>query len=155
MSDGDKGQQSSAQDKLASYWRSKCEGALLPSREDIDPTDLTDLVPWLGFTDVAYEGNTIRLRYRMTGTAIVGLARREMTGRWFHDLYTDEQMVYFVGLARSIIESREPISIETKMLSPGREFIEVSALACPLASNGHDVDAIVLVMERINETGAE
>lgn len=155
MSDGDKGQQSSAQDKLASYWRSKCRGELLPSREDIDPTDLTDLVSWLVFMDVAYEGKTIRLRYRMTGAAVAGLARREVTGRWFHELYNDEQMAYVIGLARSTIESRAPISIETKMLSPGREFIEVSALACPLASNGHDVDAIVLVMKRVTETGAE
>lgn len=145
MSNVTSGQGSNAQEQLVSYWQGKCEGARLPSREDIDPTDLADLLRYLVFMDIVYDGKDIRLRYRMTGAAGVDLAQREVTGLWLHDLYTDKQVAYFVNLARSAIESREPVSFDTNMLSPGREFIEVSALGCPLASNGQDVDAIVIV----------
>lgn len=143
------GPEGNARERLISYWQEKCKGALLPSREDIDPTDLADLLPHLVFMDIAYDGEDMRLRYRMTGAAGVEIARREVTGLWLDELYTDKQVAYFVNLARGAIESREPISFETNMLSPGREFIEVSALGCPLASNGHDVDAIVLLFGQV------
>lgn len=146
MGSRDSGQEYSAQQQLASYWKGKCEGSLLPSREDIDPTDLADILPRLVFIDVVYEGEEIRLKYRMTGAAVADMAQREVTGLWLHELYTDEQMARFVDLARQAIENREPKSFETNMPSPGREFIEISVLGCPLSSNGQDIDAIALVV---------
>ncbi len=47
MNSGVSGSKYSAQEHLASYWKGKCEGSLLPSREDIDPTDLADILPCL------------------------------------------------------------------------------------------------------------
>lgn len=147
------GREYSAQEQLASYWKGKCEGSLLPSREDIDPTDLADILPRLVFMDLVYEGEEIRLRYRMTGAAVAKMAQREVTGFWLHELYTDEDVTWFVALARQAIESRGPISFETNMPSPGREFIEISVLGCPLASNGRDIDAIALVVEQMMQAG--
>lgn len=135
--------------RLEAYWSEKCKDGLWPSRRDIDPVDLPDILPHILFVEVVLECDIIRLRYGLTGNAGVQLARREVTGRWFHEMYSDEQTNVVVEVVKKAISTRLPVPYETNMWSPGRENIEVSWLACPLADNGVDIDCLVLAMEEI------
>src|SRR3546814_19599704 len=69
--------------RLFDYWdRIRGERAM-PSRVDIDPTDIPDLLPDVALFDVEWE--PLALRYRLVGTAVVtsreGMPPRDPPGR--------------------------------------------------------------------------
>jgi len=60
------------------YWQAKCRGRMMPRRRDIDPTEIPRLLPNLQITELIDGG--ARIRYRLTGTAIVNAYSADLTG---------------------------------------------------------------------------
>ena len=65
---------------LYDYWAAKRGSRRAPTRADIDPLDIPDLLPYLTLVDVLHD--PLRFRYRLVGTAVVEALGRDATGRF-------------------------------------------------------------------------
>jgi hypothetical protein len=54
--------------RLDSYWHSKATSDGIPTRNDIDPSELRDLLPCIIIAEI--EQNPLRVRYRLCGSMI-------------------------------------------------------------------------------------
>lgn len=129
------------------YWSSKKSGGLLPGREAIDPLELPGVLPWLNLVDVVKDGNSYRFKHRLIGTGIVERFGRDATGAWFDDIYTAEiareQIQNYVGL----VERGQVDLMRTPMPIPERSFITYLRLALPLATDGANIDMLMIVID--------
>ena len=79
--------------RLHDYWMAK-GGALgrIPSRSDIEPLELVEILPNLAIVE-AIEG---RWRYRLIGTRIVEFVGRDSTGKFFDELEFERREPFWV-----------------------------------------------------------
>ncbi len=129
------------------YWRSKKSGGLLPGRDAIDPLELPSVLPWLNLVDVVRDGNKYRFRHRLIGTGIVERFGRDATGAWFDDIYdpavNEAQVKGYIAL----VESRQADLALTPMPIAEKNFMTYQRLAMPLATDGINVDMIMIVID--------
>src|SRR3546814_19820071 len=59
--------------RLYEYWCSRCQGGALPSRRDIDPLDIPDLLPNLFLLDVIGDAEDFVFR-------LAGVRKRDVSG---------------------------------------------------------------------------
>src|SRR5215469_5086608 len=64
---------------LHRYWDGKRGGRMMPSRRDLDPSEIVKLLPHIYMVDVLRD--PLRFRYRLIGTAICAFLGRDYTGR--------------------------------------------------------------------------
>ncbi len=67
------------------YWQQKCAGRLMPSRADIDPSELRRFLPHITLVDVVADER--RFVYRLVGTSEVELRGYDPTGRPVAEAY--------------------------------------------------------------------
>ncbi len=65
--------------ELYAYWNGRRQGRPYPARCDVDPVDIPSLLPYLSLVDVV--SGSPRFVYRVVGTKMVELLRRELTGQ--------------------------------------------------------------------------
>src|SRR5258708_1741414 len=78
--------------QVEDYWRVRCHSAgrgAIPRRRDIDPAALGRLLPNVFLLDVV--GPSLRLRWRLVGSAIAFREGGDPTGRWVEDSLTPGQ----------------------------------------------------------------
>jgi len=134
---------------LYDYWRSIHPGAgRLPGRQHLDPLDIPQLLPNIWMVDV--RPAPLRFRFRLVGTEIVKFTGRDATGMWLDQVYPDYENTPAFRRHSDCVARREPAYRKSGVLSnPGRNFVEAERIYLPLASNGRDVD-ILLVMTLYN-----
>ena len=69
------------------YWHSKRNGRRMPSRRDIQPTEIPRILPHIVLNDVV-PGTPVRYRYRLVGTRVTDYYGMDPTGRFFDDVAT-------------------------------------------------------------------
>ena len=104
--------------RLDAYWRSKITDRGLPRREDIDPTELRDILPYMLIADI--EQNLFRIRYRLSGTMIQQYDE-ELHGRYLDELErTSEEDKALITAAYLRCHSDRPALLRSKVLSLAR-----------------------------------
>jgi hypothetical protein len=120
-------------DKAASlyaYWRAKANG-LVPARRALDP--LLE-IPGLVADTFLLDRVGGRWRYRLVGTKIVRHAGRDVTGRFFDELYGDGSRFGLVWLER-ILAERVPVHFYgPATMGPARGWGTIELLYLPLAA---------------------
>jgi len=130
-------------DKAAAYWREKCPEHALPSRADIQPTEMRTLLPHLALLDVAPTADGFRLHTRLIGTHVTHYFG-EMTGRDIREMPNQaaaERIYHMSGLA---IEDRAPTLSRVRGFAPDKEHLEALALYCPLRAPQSDDIAMIM-----------
>jgi hypothetical protein len=69
---------------LYAYWHGKKGDRKMPSRPDICPTEIIDLLPKIVLIDVEHEPQ--RFRFRLVGTDVVNVMGQDATGKYLDDL---------------------------------------------------------------------
>jgi hypothetical protein len=136
---------------LFNYWRDRHRGDLLPSREQIDPTDFPQLLGRIHLIDVIRSGSAVRYRVRLWGSMIRHVFNKDVTGRWL-----DETLVpgttADVELALANCVAGHPHFWRRPMMPRNQEFIATRRLLLPLASDGRTVDILLgLIIEDVDE----
>ncbi len=129
--------------ELYRYWHSRSRGRAMPSRADIDPTDIPRLLPSIILTDVVENGR--RFRYRLVGTTITHAAGLEMTGRYLDEVLPGpDYQTYILSLYRQVADRRRPVYSESEFIAPstGTEW-QAIRLLLPLSSDGVTVDIVL------------
>ena len=131
------------------YWLGKCRPGRLPSRADIDPVDIPDLLPWIMLIDPVAGPDGYRFRMRLIGTGIVARAGRDATGRFYDEMLSKRDVARFSAIYTEVIKTGRPhhyhSDIDINRLE-GREHIRYERLLCPLASDGTNVDMLAAIV---------
>src|SRR3546814_12922905 len=72
--------------RLYEYWCSRCQGGALPSRRDIDPLDIPDLLPNLFLLDVI--GDAEDFVFRLAGSRVEEAFSMSLRGRSIAEIHT-------------------------------------------------------------------
>jgi hypothetical protein len=92
--------------RLVAYWDSKRGGRRMPSRADIDPTELRALVHNVMLYDVVEPGALYRIR--LVGQAIVDFVGVNMTGKWATDTMPPDAAKRMIEILSSVVINGAP-----------------------------------------------
>jgi len=132
-------------DQAYRYWLHKTAGKTMPSRADIDPTEIPKLLPDVMLVDVAPAG---RYRYRLIGTENVVAHGVNATGRYLDDVLPGtEYRDHVLGLYDECVQDRRPLYSECLFFPPGRRAPErhTKVLFLPLSDDGARVNMVFVV----------
>lgn len=128
--------------RLHALWLSKCRGRAMPARADFDPLELKEDLGWIVLVDV--ERSPLRFRYRLIGTNIVDLAGRNVTGRYFDEIYEPHVERVATSSFRDILDTGTPNRVAATLQHAEKGFLTYEAIDLPLASDGSTVDMILI-----------
>ena len=129
--------------EVHAYWLAKRGQRRMPSRCDIEPTEIPRLLRNLMLIDVLYD--PIRFRYRLIGTNVVDATGENRTGRCFDcvDFFAANPVVRKQYLA-AVTTGEAVHSMEPFYRLDNRREYEVERLLLPLSSDGVAVDMILV-----------
>ena len=130
--------------KLLEYWQSKCSGGRLPTRADIDPADLSFLLPNLFLMDVNMgEEARNRFRFRLFGTELARVHGRDRTGKTFHETLEEEPADGSVTWATRLVNERIPLFVGGRVRYLRKEWLKFENAMLPLQNDGGEVSMIL------------
>lgn len=127
------------------YWLGKAAGRAMPSRADIDPTDIPKLLPDLMLVERLADG---RYRYRLIGTGNTREQGVNATGRFLDEVLPGpEYGPHVLRLYDEAVEQRRALYSECLFFSPTRNQPErhTKVLFMPLSSDGASVNMIFVM----------
>lgn len=127
---------------LQGYWSAKRAGLALPTRDDIDPSEIRRLLSHLAMVDVLDGGE--RFRFRLVGTGVVRHLKFDPTGRDLGTLPSTGPGSAFWSFLQSVVGRREPVVDELAYFGASHVFGSIRLVGLPLAGRDGNV-AIVLL----------
>lgn len=128
--------------RMLELWQSKRRGDALPRRVDFSLEELGPHFGWIVLVDV--ERDPQRFRYRLIGTEIVELAGRDVTGRYFDELYAVDVAETATMSYRRVVSIGRPTRVSASLYHASRGHLTFEAVDLPLASDGRTVDMIMV-----------
>jgi len=130
--------------KLLEYWQTKCSGGRLPTRADIDPADLSFLLPNLFLIDVKLGAEARnRFRFRLVGTELARVHGRDRTGKTFHETLEEEPADGSVTWATRLVNERIPLFVGGRVRYLRKEWLKFENAMLPLQNDGGEVSMIL------------
>jgi hypothetical protein len=127
---------------LYSYWESRRTPGKLPSRRDIDPTEIPKLLPNIWLIDVVPP--VPRFRYRLIGTAVVEARGHDQTGSFIDlELLDFSKSQTYVDLRAALHGEpswRRGVPDKAHRLNKIRS---IERIFLPLAADGATVDIVL------------
>lgn len=126
------------------YWRRKRAGRSMPSRADIDATEIPKLLPDLMLVDVLGDG---RYRYRLIGAENARAQGVNATGRYLDEVIPGlEYKAHVTALYDECVRQRRPLYSECQFFSPQQQAPErhTKVLFLPLSDDDATVNAVMV-----------
>lgn len=127
--------------RLFAYWQTLGRDGRIPSRRDIDPVEIPDLLPNIFLLDVV--GDAEDFVFRLAGTLVEDAFSMPLRGKSITEIQrlagTDVPVAHHIEVARG----GGPRYREGKMRVAGREHWKIQRLLLPLASDGRAVDVLM------------
>ncbi|MBV8776046.1 MAG: PAS domain-containing protein [Alphaproteobacteria bacterium] len=126
------------------YWRSKAGTRAMPSRADIDPTEIPRLLPDVMLVE-CLDG---RYRYRLIGTENASAQGVNATGRFLDQVLPGpDYRAHVLALYDECVAQRRPLYSECLFFAPSRREPErhTKVLFMPLSSDGERVNMVFVV----------
>ncbi|MGH6890999.1 MAG: PAS domain-containing protein, partial [Dongiaceae bacterium] len=127
--------------KLNAYWQARARGKV-PSRSEIDPVDVRELLPNLMMIDVL--GDPLRFRYRLVGTRVVQYTGFDFTGRCLDEMVFQGRD-FIEQCYRRMLAERRPIFGHYAWLVRSRHFGQCEFGLFPLSDNGVTVNRCISI----------
>jgi hypothetical protein len=133
--------------QLYDYWH-QCRGARsMPSRADIDPTDMRFMLGSLMLVDVLYA--PLRFRVRLHGTELVRRAGYELSGKMLDELPQPQFRALVYRSWAKTVETRAPFQAVRDRVLDGRTA-RYESVTLPLSADGRNVDMLLVGMRYRN-----
>lgn len=144
--------------RLYDYWRARCRSGAVPSRRDIDPLDIPDLLPNLFLLDVI--GDAEDFVFRLAGSQVEDAFSMPLRGRSIAEIQKAAGTPIPVAQHIEVARGGGPRYREGSVLVAGRDHWRTHRLLLPLSSDGRAVDvliggAIFLLGNRVSELPPE
>lgn len=137
----------SGHQSILRYWESRRSGRAMPGRADIDPVDIPDLLPHIGFMEVHDSGR--RFRYRLVGTRLDEVYGEALSGRFLDEAAAGPHVQFLHGLYADCARRAAPVYSESTFSYRTNADLSVKRLLLPLSNDGRAVD-MVLFMNTFN-----
>ena len=127
---------------LLTHWQAHCGPEGLPSRSAFDPLALRSYLGYLLVADVeppAGKGKQRRFRYRLIGTDLAEISGRDMSGRYFDDIYDPVALKEMQHCFGWVIDNRRPARIYGTLRHAGRPFVSFDGIFMPVSTGHADI----------------
>ena len=126
------------------YWNGKRGDRSMPSRADIDPTDIRDVLSNVILTRLEY--NPFRVLYRLVGTRSVENAGMDFSGKYLDELdFVSEFETDWPAIYRAIADEKVPLYGLCKIRFTDGVVKPYIAAMFPLSSDGAIVDQVLTI----------
>ncbi len=128
--------------KIYQYWLGMKGDRLMPSRADLNPTEIAGLLQYISLIDV--DANTSRYKMRLIGTETVKAMGIDVTGK-----YLDEMPQVEALLKKNydwLVQGKKPYINFDRLKWSSKSYLEYYALGLPLSENGEDVNMLMFGM---------
>ena len=127
--------------QLYDYWVSKHRRGRLPSRADIDPSEMWSFLSNVILADTA---ETLgEFRYRLYGTEVCRGFEHDRTNNRFADLPSIENYDEVYAGYWQTYKNAVPVYFRGQIVSPQRSWLKYSRLTLPLSSDGEHINMIL------------
>lgn len=130
------------------YWDSKRQNKLMPSRADIDPVEIPRLLPYVILIDVTRE--PLDFRYRLVGTRACSIMPRDFTGQFFSKIPGNGKGSILWQECDAVVSSKAPMYWQTPHVAPQSSLHKVENVLLPLSNDRVNV---TMIFEVINFEG--
>ena len=127
--------------RLYDYWHSRCRDGGYPSRLDIDPLDIPELLPNVFLLDVI--GDAEDFVFRLAGTLVEDVFSMPLRGKSITVIHKDAGTPIPVAQHIEVARGAGPQYREGIVLVSGREHWQTQRLLLPLSSDGRRVDVLM------------
>jgi len=137
---------------LLQYWRSKCQGDVMPARRDIDPIEMK---PWLGnLLLVEFPADRMQYRIRLEGVNIVHFYGTSRQGKGIEALTSEEERRILLSQYFIVLDHKQPAHYETEFVTSEGILTFQRKLLLPLSDDGERVNMILggLYFDRMDRT---
>lgn len=127
------------------YWSGKCGGRFAPARSDIDPLDITALLPRIMLADVVRDAaGRLDFRYRLSGTGIGRIHGSELTGQGPLDLKPAPYGALIDSHYRQAVQRRRPLA-HVITLRTNKKTCAYARIILPLSTDGATIDKLMIL----------
>lgn len=130
--------------EVRDYLASIAAPGKLAARQNLDPCWFRSTLRFVNLVDVVRGDVGMRFRFRLVGTSQTDLARREITGLFVEDAVLPAYVERITTNMRTVVGTKAPIYDRFPMPHLDREFIDSERVYFPLASDGENVDMILV-----------
>lgn len=127
------------------YWETKCRHGRLPSRADIDPREIPQLLPHVILLDVQPE--PLDFRFRLIGGGVVAHLSQDWTGAWMSQVPEMRPPNRILGQCRGVVSTASPARSRSNYRGPHSNIAAEEDVILPLASDGRTVDMLLGFVE--------
>ena len=123
--------------ELLAHWQAHCGPEGLPGRSAFDPLVLRSYLGYLLVADVeppAGKGKQRRFRYRLIGTDLAEISGRDMSGRYFDDIYDPISLKEMQHCFGWVIDHRRPARVYGTLRHAGRAFVSFDGIFMPVST---------------------
>lgn len=130
-----------------SYWQDLRSRDDLPTRQDINPTDLkAETLPHIVMIDVEEERQR-RFRYRLVGTAVVKIFGADYTGNYLDEMGLDAVFDRIQAFYSLVCNDPQPALLTGAYLAKSGVEFQMTRLAMPLFGNGGQVVTLFCIVD--------
>ena len=137
--------------RVRAYWDRQRGDRFAPSRADIDPADLVEVLPRIMLADVLPE--PLEFRYRLSGTGIAGVHSTDYTGKSPRDLTPPAYGALIHAHYCEAVRRREPL-LHVIVLDADQRSRSYARLLLPLSRDGISVTMLMTVDSKEQNTRA-
>lgn len=135
------------------YWSAKREGRRMPSRADIDPAEIRDILPHIVLLDV--QQDPLDFRYRLIGAAVEARLGRFCNGMWMSEMPNQRAPSRIWSACMRVIAEKAPITTDVPYLGPMPGFDMAEDILLPLSEHDDRVDMIMVVVDYLRKDQAK
>lgn len=132
--------------QMFGYWQQKRGTRRMPSRADIDPTEIPRLLPNLLISEHVAEGGIERWRYRLAGTAVAAAFGRNPTGHYIDELTEGAYREFIERIHRVVREEERALFCASEYMGARAQRMSAKRLLLPLTTDGRQVDQIITLL---------
>lgn len=134
-------------ESLHRYWMAQRRGRTMPSRRDIDPTEIPGAIwPHIMILDVEFPDGAPRFRYRRVGAVFWRALGQEPTGRYVDEILpeTAGYRDYILDIYREVVARRCGLYTENVFTLDGQSTpMLTKRISLPLSSDDEKVEMIL------------
>jgi hypothetical protein len=132
------------------YWKSRCRpDGMPPRRADIDPFEITAIMPNIVLLDVL--NNPRDFRYRVVGTGVVEHLTADWTGHKVSEIPIQGPDGSIFSACNRVVTSKHPLLSRIPYVGPHAEYLSCEDIILPLVDDEGAVEKLLAFVAYINK----
>jgi hypothetical protein len=127
--------------RLYDYWIAMRGDRPAPSRRDIDPVEIPDLLGFVNIYEVQDDPRDFKVR--LNGSEIAEMLGRDITGKYCSTVISGPAAVRCKTAFDICVDQCSPAIVETSLAFCDKPYIAQTMVVLPLSSDGKRVDMII------------